>query len=272
MGIRGATAGDVQGEGAEDTGDGRPAVHHRSADAAQTLRRSVESAECAAAAVPGDGVSAPDAVRSGRPVFVDATGRRSRTWRLAGTATALYCACYATTVGIALIGGDSSAPFLQLPRAMGLERGGGEKPAASEDEGRAAPAGDPVPRASTPAARDRAHPSAAGRSADPLRVEASSDPADIRVADARPAVPPAGPRDSAMPSDGGAQDGTGGTEPASNSPSPAPGTGGQSGPGVPPADGGGGTPDPEDDGDASASGGPIGDLLGGLLGGLLGRG
>lgn len=127
MGIPHAAAGDVQGDGQDDTtdgtGDGRRVVHYRNDGTPRTLRRSVDGPECPAAAVPVSGAHGRDAgLPSGRPVFVDVTGRRGRTWRRAGTVTALCCACYATTVGIALVGGDSSAPFLHMPRAMGLAR------------------------------------------------------------------------------------------------------------------------------------------------------
>ncbi|MFI8005055.1 hypothetical protein [Streptomyces sp. NPDC086010] len=272
MGIPHATAGDVLRDGQDDgtggTGDGRRAVHHRSDGTPRGLRSSVDGPECPATAVPVGGTGGRDAgPGSGRPVFVDVTGRRGRTWRRAGTVTALCCACYATTVGIALVGGDAGAPFLELPRAMGLERGGSEKPAASEGEAPAAPAGKPAPPAHAPTPRARVHPSAVGPSAEPLRVEASSGPADIRVSDARPAVPPAGAR----PSDGGTQAGAGDGEPASTPPSSASGAGGAPEAGGTPAGSGDGAPEPEGDGAGSSSGGPVGDFLAGLLGGLLGR-
>jgi hypothetical protein len=53
--------------------------------------------------------------RSEGPVFVDASGRRSKKLRRIGWAVAVVCACYAATVVTALIGGNSSAPWLQIP-------------------------------------------------------------------------------------------------------------------------------------------------------------
>ncbi|MFE4059638.1 hypothetical protein ACFXP3_25675 [Streptomyces sp. NPDC059096] len=49
------------------------------------------------------------------PVFVDESGRRSKKLRRAGWVVAIACACYAATVVAALLGGDSSAPWLQIP-------------------------------------------------------------------------------------------------------------------------------------------------------------
>ncbi|MFJ4923919.1 hypothetical protein [Streptomyces sp. NPDC088725] len=50
-----------------------------------------------------------------RPVFVDASGRRSKKLRRAGWVVTLACAGYAVTLAIALVGGSSSAPWLPLP-------------------------------------------------------------------------------------------------------------------------------------------------------------
>ncbi|MFI5757421.1 hypothetical protein [Streptomyces sp. NPDC051569] len=52
---------------------------------------------------------------SDRPVFVDASGRRSKKFRRAGWAVSLACACFAATVVVSIIGGNSSAPWLQIP-------------------------------------------------------------------------------------------------------------------------------------------------------------
>ncbi|MFF1420594.1 hypothetical protein [Streptomyces sp. NPDC058280] len=52
---------------------------------------------------------------SDRPVFVDASGRRSKKFRRAGWVVAIACACYAMTLVAALVGGNSSAPWLQIP-------------------------------------------------------------------------------------------------------------------------------------------------------------
>ncbi|MEV0778231.1 hypothetical protein ACIBLA_24745 [Streptomyces sp. NPDC050433] len=49
------------------------------------------------------------------PVFVDASGRRSRKLRRLGWVLAIASACYAVALVAALIGGNSSAPWLQIP-------------------------------------------------------------------------------------------------------------------------------------------------------------
>ncbi|QHY95811.1 hypothetical protein SSPS47_11845 [Streptomyces sp. S4.7] len=49
------------------------------------------------------------------PVFVDASGRRSKKLRRLGWVLAIASACYAVALVAALVGGSSSAPWLQIP-------------------------------------------------------------------------------------------------------------------------------------------------------------
>ncbi|MCN9239214.1 hypothetical protein NGF19_00150 [Streptomyces sp. RY43-2] len=49
------------------------------------------------------------------PVFVDASGRRSRRFRRIGMAIALACAVYAIVIVATLISGNSNAPWLPVP-------------------------------------------------------------------------------------------------------------------------------------------------------------
>ncbi|MGX1882822.1 hypothetical protein [Streptomyces sp. NPDC055287] len=49
------------------------------------------------------------------PVFVDESGRRSKKLRRIGWVLAFACACYAVTLIVALAGGNSAAPWLQIP-------------------------------------------------------------------------------------------------------------------------------------------------------------
>ncbi|MFI5754795.1 hypothetical protein [Streptomyces sp. NPDC051569] len=56
-----------------------------------------------------------DSAASGRPVFVDASGRRNRRFRRVGWTVAAACSCYAFSLGGLLIGGDSGAPWLPIP-------------------------------------------------------------------------------------------------------------------------------------------------------------
>ncbi|MCI3225112.1 hypothetical protein GXP76_23560 [Streptomyces sp. NP-1717] len=62
------------------------------------------------------GIPAARAVDSAEgPVFVDASGRRSKKLRRLGWVLAIASACYAVALVAALIGGSSSAPWLQIP-------------------------------------------------------------------------------------------------------------------------------------------------------------
>lgn len=56
--------------------------------------------------------SAPEG--SDGPVFVDESGRRSKTLRRLGWVLAAIFVCYAVTLVVAVLGGNSSAPFLPL--------------------------------------------------------------------------------------------------------------------------------------------------------------
>ncbi|MFC8228304.1 hypothetical protein [Streptomyces sp. NPDC057287] len=199
---------------------------------------------------------------SSGPVFVDLTGRRSRTWRRVGTIAALCCACYAATLVATLIGSDSSAPFLRLPRAMGLDHESGPRPTPTPDGGRSAsPAAETSDGLPGPGALPAVGPSG-GAAPEPLR--ASPGPPHIPAVDAAPAAtPPRAPVSgtSGQPTQGA---GGGGSSAAEPSTPPKASTGPET-----PADGSDGAQDPEHEG-ASPSGGLLGDLVGGLLGGLLG--
>ncbi|MER8028580.1 hypothetical protein ABTZ78_06350 [Streptomyces bauhiniae] len=75
---------------------------------------------------------------SDRPVFVDESGRRSRTFRRLGLLAAGLCAGYAVVIGVTLLSGSSDAPWLPVPQKE-------DKPASRVDS-------SPVPSASAPAA------------------------------------------------------------------------------------------------------------------------
>ncbi|MFJ3700990.1 MULTISPECIES: hypothetical protein [Streptomyces] len=70
------------------------------------------------------------------PVFVDESGRRSKTYRRVGWVLAAVSAVYAVTLVVAVLGGNSSAPWLPLS--------GQDKKHAEEVEVRPAPSGDVV--------------------------------------------------------------------------------------------------------------------------------
>ncbi|MGC5361939.1 hypothetical protein ACPXCE_09665 [Streptomyces sp. DT24] len=48
------------------------------------------------------------------PVFVDESGRRSKTFRRLGWVLTIICACYAVTLVVSVLGGNSSAPWLPI--------------------------------------------------------------------------------------------------------------------------------------------------------------
>ncbi|MFI7006742.1 hypothetical protein [Streptomyces sp. NPDC050145] len=60
----------------------------------------------------GPGAPAPDDKEV--PVFVDDSGRRSRTFRRIGVAVGMACAAYAVVVVATLLSGNSSAPWLPM--------------------------------------------------------------------------------------------------------------------------------------------------------------
>ncbi|MGW2212553.1 hypothetical protein, partial [Streptomyces sp. NPDC001781] len=75
---------------------------------------------------------------SDRPVFVDESGRRSRTFRRLGLLVAGLCAGYAAVIGVTLLSGSSDAPWLPVPQRE-------DEPASRVDS-------SPAPSASAPAA------------------------------------------------------------------------------------------------------------------------
>lgn len=89
--------------------------------------------------------SAPEG--SDGPVFVDESGRRSKTLRRLGWVLAAICVGYAVTLVVALLGGNSTAPFLplsgqeeqqkaeevQTPATLGESPGAQASPGATQD-------------------------------------------------------------------------------------------------------------------------------------------
>jgi hypothetical protein len=53
------------------------------------------------------------------PVFVDASGRRSKKFRRAGWVVAIACAVFAVTLVVSLMGGSSTTAWLNIPGAPG---------------------------------------------------------------------------------------------------------------------------------------------------------
>ncbi|MFC8621374.1 ribosomal eL19 family protein [Streptomyces anulatus] len=112
------------------------------------------------------------------PVFVDESGRRSKTYRRLGWVLASVCVAYAVTLVLAVLGGSSSAPWLPLS-------GTGEKAKAEQAEEAPAPDGtadgtsgdapEPGPSVSgSAAAEESGAPGDATPSATSVRVPAGS--------------------------------------------------------------------------------------------------
>ncbi|NYE41113.1 hypothetical protein [Streptomyces fulvorobeus] len=84
------------------------------------------------------------------PVFVDASGRRSKSLRRVGWLLAAVCAGYAVTLVVAVLGGSSDAPWLPLTGQHEKSAETGVRPAPAEPLGSGtAPAA--VPAAEPPA-------------------------------------------------------------------------------------------------------------------------
>lgn len=197
-------------------------------------------------------------------VFVDSSGRRSRTFRRFGWAVTVVCACYATTVAASLVGGSSGAPFLPIP---GVVEGVAE---AAEAEGRDAvveqPSWEPtIPNGTLPAdwgtVAGVVPPSATADPAEPAGQEAEGAASDVGeedgTTDMTGAVAP-----GKSPAGGAGAD-TAPTRPAPGATPPAGGSAGGDA-GTPPANPQGEAEPPADE--PQGNGNPIDGLLGGLLG------
>ncbi|MET4921781.1 hypothetical protein P3L51_05375 [Streptomyces sp. PSRA5] len=198
-----------------------------------------------------------------RPVFVDASGRRGRTFRRFGWAVAVVCACYATTVAASLIGGSSSAPFLQIPGVAD------EVAEAAEVTGEETGAGQPSWEPTIP---NGTLPSGWGWEEGVVPPSATAAPAE--AADATDGDGAAAPRETPA---GGAGTIASGAGPGQNNAGTGPGADTAPTPPAsvvtPPADDNTGAPpeEPRDEPDPSpaepeGNGNPVDGLLGGLLG------
>ncbi|MEV7401128.1 hypothetical protein AB0N93_12125 [Streptomyces sp. NPDC091267] len=162
---------------------------------------------------------APDG--SDGPVFVDESGRRSKTLRRLGWVLAAICVCYAVTLVVAVLGGNSSAPFLPLS---------GQEEHKKADEVQVPPApGQSAGALVSPGASPSSSPSvpvtggsAAVQPGSPVSDRSSSPGAGSSAS--APVVPPKGHTEPAG--------GTGGTAPTAETSVSAP----PAGPGTPPVD------------------------------------
>ncbi|MGA5649051.1 hypothetical protein [Streptomyces seoulensis] len=165
-----------------------------------------------------DPADAPD-----RPVFVDESGRRSRTFRRLGLLVAGLCAGYAVVIGVTLLSGSSDAPWLPVPQKE-------DRPASRVDS-------SPVPSASAPAAPGSGARTGTGGATPPaapgtapatvaaVPVTAGHSPAATGTTAARPpAAASPTPRRSAPPAPGEGSPKPTPTATASTEASPEPGT------------------------------------------------
>ncbi|MFK0155457.1 hypothetical protein ACIQVK_25700 [Streptomyces sp. NPDC090493] len=199
-----------------------------------------------------EGSAAPDVPV---PVFVDASGRRSRRFRRLGMALGLACAVYAVVIVVTLLSGSSDAPWLPVP-GQNADRPAGKvddspRPAHSpptSDDG-ASVAGPAVSGGTTPSAgassrapgsgKGSAGPSASSSarptssagvtvsspepgsssaSAAPSTVPPSSDPPSSPAS----SPPPASPSESAAPTGGPVAQGAHGHTRTGGASTPAP--------------------------------------------------
>ncbi|RZU37205.1 hypothetical protein EV284_2363 [Streptomyces sp. BK022] len=191
--------------------------------------------------VQAEGPEGADA--SDRPVFVDESGRRNRTFRRLGLLVAGLCAGYAVVIGVTLLSGSSDAPWLPVPQKE-------DRPASRVDS-------SPVPSASAPAApgggdrpgpgtgRGPAAPGTAPATVAAVPVPGRRSPAAAGTTAARPpAATSPTPRRSAPPAPGGGSPQPTPTATASTEASPVPGTTAPS-PAATESPAGGGGPQPQ---------------------------
>ncbi|MBZ9641238.1 hypothetical protein K8369_17960, partial [Streptomyces sp. PSKA30] len=85
------------------------------------------------------------------PVFVDESGRRSRTFRRIGMAVGLACAIYAVVIVATLLSGSSNAPWLPVPDQNGKPAGKVDSPPLPAQSAQPSASGVETP-SSTPTA------------------------------------------------------------------------------------------------------------------------
>ncbi|MFH8691112.1 hypothetical protein ACH4EC_30065 [Streptomyces anulatus] len=112
------------------------------------------------------------------PVFVDESGRRSKTYRRLGWVLASVCVAYAVTLVLAVLGGNSSAPWLPLSGTEEKAKAEQAEVAPAPDDTAGGPSGgtpEPGPSASgSAAAEESGAPGGATPSATSVLVPAGS--------------------------------------------------------------------------------------------------
>ncbi|MXM63258.1 hypothetical protein GR925_07290 [Streptomyces sp. HUCO-GS316] len=183
------------------------------------------------------------------PVFVDESGRRSRTFRRIGIAVGFACAVYAVVIVATLLSGNSHAPWLPVPgqnadRPADSVDTSPRPPAREQPSAGAAPgtaptaAGATTPRPDTSSARPGAL-----TGPDRPSMSASPSPTSARTVPG-PGTGPAGPSPEQTPTQGSpSPDPSASADGGSASPDPSPSGGGVD-PGLGPVANGGADPMP----------------------------
>lgn len=159
------------------------------------------------------------------PVFVDESGRRSKTYRRLGWVLAAICAVYAVTLVVAVLGGNSSAPWLPLSGQEEKKSGGVEvRPAPTDGSGSVVESPGPTPSSTDAGPTATATATASGGSAAGPSSSGTGSPASASAVpskgDAVATQPAPGTSASATPpATSGPSTGTGG--PSESSPPPA---------------------------------------------------
>ncbi|SCF96923.1 hypothetical protein [Streptomyces sp. Ncost-T10-10d] len=171
------------------------------------------------------------------PVFVDESGRRSKTFRRLGWILAAACACYAVTLAVAVLGGSSSAPWLPLSGQEGHKNADVVRapPAPTGGAREELPPGSAPARATTGPTPGSAATTSGSAAAEP---EGSDGPGKDTPASSRVVSPkahddtgggqkpgpvssaPVPPFDTATPSTGTSTPSAGSTTPPAQSPEP----------------------------------------------------
>ncbi|MDN0197166.1 hypothetical protein [Streptomyces sp. S.PNR 29] len=127
------------------------------------------------------------------PVFVDESGRRSRTFRRIGIAVGAACAIYAVVIVATLLSGNSKAPWLPVPGPEGRQAGQVDSPPLPAESAPPSGTGGTAP-GSTPSPTGGTSPTP-GVSA-PASGASTAPDAPGTVADPRPPTPARSPRTS----------------------------------------------------------------------------
>ncbi|WP_461076129.1 hypothetical protein [Streptomyces deserti] len=116
------------------------------------------------------------------PVFVDASGRRSRRLRRIGMIVGLACAGYAAVIAVTVLSGNSDAPWLPVPGQRDEQPAGQvdtspepAEPAPATDTGAAVPGSAPTTDQVTAPSPDVSAP-APGPTSRPERPDTSAEP------------------------------------------------------------------------------------------------